>query len=334
LQWAVCYKQRKQAICKLPLPTVDRPLPTAFMESINNHILLLNTAPVLILFFHFKTKIMNSNTILKADILDIVFEKRNKLYGAYSLRKFYPNRLKLALGFMFIIAIFFSAFTLLPEKHNRVITKPVDISTELAKVKDKPKDPEKKQEVVKTEKQPVAKATPQNQKQFLSSLKIVDDKLKTDSIPPLLPTDVISSKTVVTTTPGIPYVDPPKTEPGNGGPEKTEPKIDKTLPMDGDAVDVMPAYPGGMEALRKFLEKNLQTPTEMENGETVSVRVKFVVDYAGKLKSFVTVLDGGEAYNKEVVRVLKKMPDWVPGKTRGENVSVYYVIPVKFTNTD
>jgi periplasmic protein TonB len=277
---------------------------------------------------------MNSNTILKADILDIVFEKRNKLYGAYNLRKFYPNRLKLALGFMFIIAIFFSAFTLLPEKHNRVVTKPIDIGTELAKVKDKPKDPEKKKEVVKTEKQPVAKATPPNQKTFTNHIVIVPKNVKTDTISILLPTDVISTKTFVTTTPGIPYVEPPKTNPGTEGPEKTEPKIDKTLPMDGDAVDVMPAYPGGMDALRKFLEKNLQTPTEMENGETVSVRVKFVVDYSGKLKSFVTVQDGGEVYNKEVVRVLKKMPDWIPGKTRGENVSVYYVIPVKFTNTD
>ena len=104
--------------------------------------------------------------------------------------------------------------------------------------------------------------------------------------------------------------------------------------MDGDEVDVLPSYPGGMDALRKFLEKNLQTPTEMEADETVTVRVKFVVDYTGKLKSFVTVLDGGEAYNKEVVRVLRKMPDWVPGKTRGENVSVYYIIPVKFTAAD
>ena len=62
--------------------------------------------------------------------------------------------------------------------------------------------------------------------------------------------------------------------------------------------------------------------------------MKFVVDYTGKLKSFVTVQDGGQAYNNEVVRVLKKMPDWVPGKTKGENVSVYYVIPVRFETTD
>jgi periplasmic protein TonB len=275
---------------------------------------------------------MNSNTILKADILDIVFEKRNKLYGAYSLRKFYPNRLKLALGFMFLVAITFSAFTFIPKNANRIVGSIYEIPPpELHKVKEDVKEAEKKREAKQPESKPKAAV---NQKVLTNHIVIVPKNTKTDSIATILPDDVIGTKTIVTTNPGIPYVEPPKTNPGIGGPEKAEPKIDKTSPMDGDAVDVLPAYPGGMDALRKFLEKNLQTPTEMENGETVSVRVKFVVDYAGKLKSFVTVLDGGEAYNKEVVRVLKKMPDWVPGKTRGENVSVYYVIPVKFTSMD
>jgi protein TonB len=104
--------------------------------------------------------------------------------------------------------------------------------------------------------------------------------------------------------------------------------------MDLDAVDVAPSYPGGMEAFRKFMEKNLHTPDELESGEIVTVRVRFVVDYTGKLQSFVPVLDGGEVYNKEVIRVLKKMPDWIPGKAKGENVPVYYIIPVKFVTTD
>ncbi len=92
----------------------------------------------------------------------------------------------------------------------------------------------------------------------------------------------------------------------------------------------MPSYPGGIDALRKFLQRHLNNPKEMEEGEEVSVKVKFVVDYDGKLQSFVTVQDGGEEFNKEVVRVLKKMPNWVPGKTNGQNVSVYFTIPVKF----
>jgi protein TonB len=272
--------------------------------------------------------------IMKSDILDIIFEKRNKLYGAYDLRKFYPNRMKLALGFMFITAAAFSAFTLLPKKNNTVVGRVYDINNHiLTEIKDKPKETEKKTTVVKAEKKPAAKATPNNQKQFTNNFKIVPANVITDSIATLLPTDFISSKTVVTSTAGIPVVEPGKVETG-GGTEKATQSIDKTTPMDGDAVDVLPAYPGGMDALRQFLQKHLQTPDELEAGQSVSVRVKFVVDYTGKLKSFVTVLDGGDAYNKEVVRVLKKMPDWTPGKTRGEKVSVYYVIPVKFETTD
>lgn len=274
---------------------------------------------------------MNKNLILKTDILDIIFEKRNKAYGAYELRKFYPNRLKLALGFMFIIAMAFSAFTLLPAKNEHLITKPYEIPPpELRKLDETVKKPEKKPEVIK----PVAKATPVNQLKHTNNFTIVPNTDKSDTIKTILPTDVIGTTDVFNATTGPVLVEPVKINPGNGGADLNTPKTDNTTPRDADAVDVLPSYPGGMDALRKFLQKHLQTPDELEGGQSVSVRVKFVVDYTGKLKSFVTVQDGGQAYNNEVVRVLKKMPDWVPGKTKGENVSVYYVIPVRFETTD
>ena len=275
---------------------------------------------------------MNKDLILKTDILDIIFEKRNKAYGAYDLRKFYPGRLKLALGFMFAAAAAFSAFSLLPEKRNGTATT-VLIKDEprFTHVDETPKDKPKKQEIKKPDVvKPKTKPAVVNQSQYISKITIVDKTVRTDSIKTLQPKDIIAATTITNAGSGPFLITPVKTEPA-GGEEKPVAVIDKTAPMDADAVEVLPAYPGGMDALRKFLEKNLQTPEEMETGETVSVRVKFVVDYTGKLKSFVTVLDGGSAYNKEVIRVLKKMPDWIPGKTRGENVSVYYVIPVKFT---
>jgi protein TonB len=92
----------------------------------------------------------------------------------------------------------------------------------------------------------------------------------------------------------------------------------------------MPSYPGGMDALRKFLERNLENPRDMEEGEVANVKVKFVVGFNGELQSFVTVQDGGDEFNREVMRVLKKMPNWLPGKAKGQNVSVFYTIPVKF----
>lgn len=107
-------------------------------------------------------------------------------------------------------------------------------------------------------------------------------------------------------------------------------KINKRSPV--DVADIMPQYPGGIKALLDFLKKNLHAPEDVEEGDEVSVKVKFVVNYNGKLESFDVLKSGGVAFDNEVVRVLKKMPLWIPGKSNGENVSVYYVVPVKFTS--
>lgn len=265
---------------------------------------------------------------MKADILDIIFEKRNKAYGAYNLRKFYPNRLKMALGAMFIIAAAFSAFTLIPEKNNHGSNIVYDIPNPEFKIIEIPViKPAAKPAIL----QPVTKVQePVIQKAFRGNITIVDKSVKTDIVNTILPDDVTGSVTIDHGKPGPALVQPDKPATGNGTVAQAVPVTDVNTPMDMDAVDVLPAYPGGMDALKKFLEKHLQNPYDLENGETVNVRIKFVVGYNGKLQRFVTVLDGGEIYNKEVIRVLQKMPEWIPGKAKGENVSVYYTIPVKF----
>ena len=96
----------------------------------------------------------------------------------------------------------------------------------------------------------------------------------------------------------------------------------------------MPSYRGGMDALRKFLVRNLENPRDMKEGEVANVKVKFVVGSNGELQSFLTVQDGGNEFNREVMRVLKKMPNWVPGKSKGQNVSVFYTIAIKFISAD
>jgi len=275
---------------------------------------------------------MNRNQILKTDILDIIFENRNKAYGAYELRKFYPNRIKNALFFMAITAAVFLVLALLPKKERTMIST-VFPFTEiiLNDVFIEPEKPDIKPEAEK----PVSEAAkPFNQKIFNSSMLIVSNKDKADSIVTLLPTDVIGTKNTDHAQPGTVLVEPVKTGNGITEPGNNTTKIDVTIPMDLDAVDVPPAFPGGLDELKHFLEQNLKNPYDLENGETINVRIQFVVGYNGKLKGFTTVFDGGEIYNKEVIRVLKKMPDWQPGKARGENVSVYYTIPVKFVMSD
>jgi protein TonB len=63
---------------------------------------------------------MKTELILKSDVLDIVFDNRNKDYGAYDLRKFYDNRLMKSLAVMIAVVIVLSAFTFIPKKKNVV----------------------------------------------------------------------------------------------------------------------------------------------------------------------------------------------------------------------
>ena len=98
-----------------------------------------------------------------------------------------------------------------------------------------------------------------------------------------------------------------------------------------EVAKIMPQYPGGIQALLSFLKKNIHSPGNVEEGEDVTVKIEFVVNYNENLENFIVVKSGGELFDNEVLRVLKKMPLWIPGKSEGKNVSVYYIVPVKFT---
>ena len=303
------------------------------MESTGNHISLPNTAPVLNLFLHSKPNYMNSNLILKSDILDILFEKRNKAYGAYVLRKLYPARLRSSLGMMLIVAALFAAVSLLPAERTAVNGKIFVYEDPNPTKLDQPKpDIPKKPESPKPPDAPKTPAVAANTAMLIDKFTIVSDNVRTDSIRTIDDNTNIGNVNNVDPGQGPGVVQPAVVNPAGTG---TEPvKVDRTMPIGLGEADVPPSFPGGTEALLNFLRKHLNNPEPMTEGESVSVKVTFVVGYEGKLQGFKITQDGGEVFNKEVIRVLKKMPDWIPGKAKGENVSVYYSIPVKFTGAD
>ena len=271
---------------------------------------------------------MRTDQILSADLIDIVFEHRNKTYGAYDLRKFYGNRLGMALGITFLLAAaaFLSLKYMNLEKSALAKVEVPDIF--VGKVYDViPVEIPVPPKVEIPKQQPTVKAPSQK---FVANVIITKDEKNTTKLAKNLDSVAISDFTQVGDVNEKLLVKGPV-----AGKE-----IVKEIPVASAVVDritpmavaeVMPAFPGGMEGLRKFLQKNLVNPEDMEEGELVSVRIKFVVGYDGKLQSFETIQDGGSVFNNEVIRVLRKMPNWIPGKSRGENVSVYYTIPVKFT---
>lgn len=97
------------------------------------------------------------------------------------------------------------------------------------------------------------------------------------------------------------------------------------------SVEQMPQYPGGDEALLKFIKDNLHYPqAAAEKGIEGRVTIRFVINREGAVTD-VTVIRGlDSACDNEAMRVVKMMPTWIPGKQNGKNISVYYTLPVVY----
>lgn len=96
-------------------------------------------------------------------------------------------------------------------------------------------------------------------------------------------------------------------------------------------VEVMPSYPGDMEALYKFLGQQMHYPKEaLENGIEGRVVVSFVVEEDGRLTHFEAVSSPSPLLSNEAIRIMTQMPRWNPAKRMGRNVRCQYNIPVMF----
>ncbi len=97
-------------------------------------------------------------------------------------------------------------------------------------------------------------------------------------------------------------------------------------------VESMPEFPGGTQALFKYLSENVKYPViAQENGIQGRVICQFVVNKDGSIVDVEVVRSGGDpSLDKEAVRVIKSMPKWKPGKQRGKAVRVKYTVPVNF----
>ena len=194
---------------------------------------------------------METNAILQADILDIIFEKKNKVYGAYELRKHYNRRLLKALccATMFIAI----AYSLTFIKTKKIKTIEVSGGIILAKA---PVFPEKKPDPVKS---PVKPSVPKEAmvKQKISTQQYITN-IKIEKVEPeIAPIETLNDKSILSNSTTKGDVQEAKTNTINTGDAKEnaaakQGSIDHVTPE--LTAEVMPAYPGGMDALPRFLE--------------------------------------------------------------------------------
>ena len=99
-----------------------------------------------------------------------------------------------------------------------------------------------------------------------------------------------------------------------------------------DEVEVMPEFPGGMQAMIEFIQTNIKYPKDATKQEVGGrVMVMFVVETDGSLSNVRVARKVFPSLDAEAVRVVKTMPKWKPGKEKGKVVRVNYTLPVVFS---
>ena len=111
-------------------------------------------------------------------------------------------------------------------------------------------------------------------------------------------------------------------------------EVEKAEPPKEIKPNKQPQFPGGMQAWAAFLNKNLQVPQELESNEKRIVNIRFHVDVDGMITNFHIVQSGGAAFDNEVIRVLKRMPKWMPALQGGKPVAVSFTQPVTFMGVE
>ena len=271
---------------------------------------------------------MESNKILQADFLDIIFEGRNKEYGAYELRKSYNKRITRALVAMIGICLLVFLTALLANDNdadkNKIIVQDVQLEDikkqEEKKPEPPPPPPPPKQEPPKVE---IAKFTPP---QIVKDVEVKpEDEIKEVE-------KLEDTKIGVINQEGIKdegLVAPPVEDKGTGvveAPKKVEEDYDKVFTK----VEKEAKFPGGPEGWRRYLERNLNANVAADDGAAVgnySVKVQFIVDKGGNISN-VQAIDKPKACpscGPEAEKVIKRGPKWEPAVQNGRNV-IYQAI--------
>ena len=277
---------------------------------------------------------MTNNELLHASLLDIVFDNRNKEYGAYALRKEYNQRMFASLGIGISLILFVVLMNALnngesfdPGKQptsNEVIISCIEIPVETI---EKPKPPAAKPAVEPVQPKPVE---PVAAVEFPPIAIVPDDEADKNLV--ATHADMINKQIATADADGKDYtgeVVQPNAVLSSDGQDKGVIPVNHSIIPNSN-----PEFPGGQEALMKFLSRHLDTPGELESGEKKMVRARFKVDVDGSVSLVEIVQTGGGLFDKEVIRVCKKMPRWKPAIQNGEAVPTSYVLPVTFIGVD
>lgn len=274
---------------------------------------------------------MDANQFLKADLLDIIFEGRNKEYGAYDLRKTYNRRITIALvSTIIVIAIIFIGTVIaknLSDKDQAIEMKVKDLSLEQIQPNEPPPPPPP----------PPPKLPPPPP---VATIAFTPPKVVKDEEvikPPPEVKQIEEAKVDVKTVEGtkdIGVVAPPVEDVGTNvvaAPVEKKEDEDKVFTK----VEIEASFPGGASAWTKYvtraIQQNADEFTESDFGTCV---VKFIVDRTGKVSQVEATTMKGTKLAEVATNAIRKGPNWTPAQQNGRLVNAYRLQPVTLTNPD
>lgn len=267
---------------------------------------------------------------------DIVFEGKNKEYGAYQLRSASNGRHnKAMIVIVIVIAIVFALAFLVNTVIKNAEAKPDDMTeqalVEMAVEETTEEEPEDEPQRIEEPKPEVIKEELLNTVKLTEIAIVPDDEVKEEikSQDELKETDTAVGK--INEDRGVDdIINAQEHKDVVVVEEKTpEPPVDDNKVF--DAVEQEPQFPGGQGALLKWIGDHLRYPSvAQENGIQGKVTVQFVVTKNGTVGEVRVVRGKDPDLDKEAVRVVKSLPKFVPGKMNGHAVNVWYTVPITF----
>lgn len=276
---------------------------------------------------HYKSIAMEKQNILTADVLDILFDGRNKDYGAYDLRKTYNRRMYKALASVFLFAgLCYGGYVLANVNKSKARILEVSGICKLEQIQPPPEEQPKPIEPVKpkvAEVKTVVLVTP----------KIAPDELVPEDAP-IPDVDAIDKAKIGSVRSDGDDFDG-EVGPANDGNEKGIVATPQKLDDDDNGfvpVEIEAEYPGGINAWRRYLTSSLEKnyPQDaIDNSVQGTVYVQFIVDAEGNVSN-VEAVSGPEELKPAAVAVIKKSGKWTPAFQNKRHVKSYKRQPIVF----
>jgi protein TonB len=252
---------------------------------------------------------------------DLIFQGKNKEYGAYKMRSESDKRHNWSMIIIAVVAVL--GFSI-PKLIEMVKPKQREVNVEVTQFA-KLKPAEVKNDVAKKAE---AQAPPPDLK---SSVKFTAPVIKKDD--EVSDDNALKSQEELTNAKGVISLADVKGS-DKGTVDIADVKQNVTQEVEEkiySVIEQMPVFPGGDEELLKYISKNLKYPViAQENGIQGKVVVRFEVTKTGAVDKAEVIRPLDPACDREAIRVVRSLPKFIPGKQNGVNVNVWYTLPITF----